>query len=237
MMKYIKTCDSLTSELRQGNAVDLAIIRQPPSSQPPQSEPASELRPAEPAPDNLAEEEEAPQVPATILESLKERLARYSDEERRAQEAGNGSKARRMGRIKKQYEEAVSLHLRGRPIPRADLPDPPGLAPIPISDPAPASSPQPPAASSAATPPKQPAHSPGPSATGVTPPKKGPSPARQTSVMSLQEKQLHQLEKRQAMFKVGIPDLIIGGCNMELHCRQQLCRPSSRVRPTQPRST
>ena len=106
MMKYIKTCDSLASELRQGNAVDLAIIRQPPSSQPPQSEPASELRPAEPAPDNVAEEEEAPQVPATILESLKERLARYSDEERRAQEAGNGSKARRMGRIKKQYEEA-----------------------------------------------------------------------------------------------------------------------------------
>ena len=112
-----------------------------------------------------------------------------------------------MGRIKKQYEEAVSLHLKGRPIPRTDLPDPPGFAPIPLSDPQPPASrlapsprPGPAAASNAASPPRQAAPS---------PPKKGPSPARQSSVMSVQEKQLQQLEKRQAMFKVGIVILVV----------------------------
>ena len=31
-------------------------------------------------------------------------------------------------------QDALKLHAAGRPIPRADLPDPPGFAPIPISD-------------------------------------------------------------------------------------------------------
>ena len=166
---------------------------------------ATEKKPdaPEPALGHTEEEEEAPRVPTTILESLKERLAKYDEEEKKALEAGNSSKARRMGRIKKQYEEAISLHMKGRPIPRADLPDPPGFAPIPVSDPAPASRPAPsprpapaPAASSGATPPRQTA--------APSPPKKGPSPARQSSVLSVQEKQLQQLEKRQAMFKAGL---------------------------------
>ena len=117
-----------------------------------------------------------------------------------------------MGRIKKQYEEAVSLHLKGRPIPRTDLPDPPGFAPIPVSDPQPPASRQAPSprpapapaastASSGATPPRQ--------QVAPSPPKKGPSPARQSSVMSVQEKQLQQLEKRQAMFKVRIVNQIV----------------------------
>ena len=143
------------------------------------------------------------------MESLRERLAKYDEEEKKALEAGNSGKARRMGRIKKQYEEAVSLHLKGRPIPRTDLPDPPGFAPIPLSDPLPLASrqapsprPGPAAASNAASPPRQVQVAP-------SPPKKGPSPARQSSVMSVQEKQLQQLEKRQAMFKVGIIILLV----------------------------
>ena len=47
-------------------------------------------------------------------------------EEAKAKEAGNSSKARRMGRIVKQYQDALKLHAAGRPIPRGDLPDPPG---------------------------------------------------------------------------------------------------------------
>ena len=31
-------------------------------------------------------------------------------------------------------KDAMKLHAAGRPIPRADLPDPPGFAPIPVSD-------------------------------------------------------------------------------------------------------
>ncbi len=228
MIKYIKTCDSLAAEVKQGLSVDLSIIRQTPTTAPPQvgskelcylliksytvksaSAPAEQRMDA-PAQVQDPPEEETPHAPTTILESLRERLAKYDEEEKKALEAGNSSKARRMGRIKKQYEEAISLHMKGRPIPRADLPDPPGFAPIPVNDPAPASrqapsprpaqapvasSQQPQAASSGATPPRQAAPS---------PPKKGPSPARQSSVMSVQEKQLQQLEKRQAMFKVEI---------------------------------
>ena len=33
-----------------------------------------------------------------------------------------------------QFQDALKLHAAGRPIPRADLPDPPGFAPIPITD-------------------------------------------------------------------------------------------------------
>merc|ERR1719339_143327 len=61
-------------------------------------------------------------------------------------------KPRRMARICKQYQDALRLHAAGRPIPRADLPDPPGFAPIPISDTpqvsAPAATPKGPAAAS-----------------------------------------------------------------------------------------
>ena len=38
LVKYIKTCDTLAAEVRQGHSVDLAIIRQTPS-EPPQVRP------------------------------------------------------------------------------------------------------------------------------------------------------------------------------------------------------
>ena len=166
MMRGIKVCDNMAAEVRQGTTVDLSILRQPQQ----QSQPQSQAPPpvvAEHQAQSAAAPEEADtvKVPATILESLKERMAKYGEEERKAKEAGNESKARRMGRIRKQYEEAIKLHRAGRPIPRSDLPDPPGFAPIPVTDSAPAVV-QPAAADSGlgatatptqATPPRQPA--------------------------------------------------------------------------------
>ena len=76
----------------------------------------------------------APPAPATIKEALTQRLNKYKSEESKAKEAGNSSKARRMGRIVKQYEEALKLHSMGRPFPRAELPNPPGFAAIPLAD-------------------------------------------------------------------------------------------------------
>ena len=175
MMRGIKMCDNMAAEVRQGTTVDLSILRQP-QQQSQQSQQQSQAPPpavAEHQAQSAAAPEEADtvKVPATILESLKERMAKYGEEERKAKEAGNESKARRMGRIRKQYEEAIKLHRAGRPIPRSDLPDPPGFAPIPVTDSAPAPSPapalvQPAAADSGpgaaatptqATPPRQPA--------------------------------------------------------------------------------
>ena len=170
MMRGIKVCDNMAAEVRQGTTVDLSILRQP-QQQSQQSQQQSQAPPpavAEHQAQSAAAPEEADtvKVPATILESLKERMAKYGEEERKAKEAGNESKARRMGRIRKQYEEAIKLHRAGRPIPRSDLPDPPGFAPIPVTDSAPAPRPAPavvqPAAGAAATPtqatpPRQPA--------------------------------------------------------------------------------
>ena len=175
MMRGIKVCDNLAAEVRQGTTVDLSILRQP-QQQSQQQQQQSQAPPPAVA-EHQAQAAAAPEdadtvkVPATILESLKERMAKYGEEERKAKEAGNESKARRMGRIRKQYEEAIKLHRAGRPIPRSDLPDPPGFAPIPVTDSAPAPSPapavvQPAAADSGpgaaatptqATPPRQPA--------------------------------------------------------------------------------
>jgi len=42
-----------------------------------------------------------PPPPTTILEALEQRLAKYKDAADKAKEEGNGSKARRMGRITK----------------------------------------------------------------------------------------------------------------------------------------
>merc|ERR1712106_159057 len=76
----------------------------------------------------------APDAPTTIAEALNQRLQKYKSEELKAKEGGNGSKARRMGRICKQYEDAIRMNKAGRPIPRGDLPEPPGFGPIPVSD-------------------------------------------------------------------------------------------------------
>ncbi len=44
---------------------------------------------------------------------------------------GNSSRARRIGRICQQYQDAMKLHKSGKPIPIEDLPTPPGFGPIP----------------------------------------------------------------------------------------------------------
>ena len=47
-------------------------------------------------------------------------------EETEAREAGSGSKARRYGRICKQYTDAIRRHQAGKPVPFDELPTPPG---------------------------------------------------------------------------------------------------------------
>jgi len=74
---------------------------------------------------------EAPPPPATVLEALDQRLKRYRHDESRAKEEGNASRVRRLGRICKQYEDAVKLAKAGK-LPLEELPTPPGFAPIPF---------------------------------------------------------------------------------------------------------
>lgn len=92
------------------------------------------------------EPSQAPVTGDAIAGALKERLEIYRRSKTAAEEEGNSSKARRYGRICKQFEDAVKLHSRGKPVAFDELPIPPGFPPIGVNV-APAA-PAPPALSS-----------------------------------------------------------------------------------------
>lgn len=206
-MRYIKVCDTLIEDAKAGKYVDMSALQPEDPNHPPAPErsfsrdaPVSVPENPESVPPSDPEQYGAPaDAPTTIAEALDQRLLKYKSEELKANQTGNGSKARRMGRICKQYEEAIRMLKAGRPIPRGDLPDPPGFGPIPASDPpsshskATAASPTPAAGVAAGVASKTPE----PPAAAAA---KGPSPGR-SSTMSIQDKQLAGLLKRQTMFK------------------------------------
>jgi len=223
-VKRIKYCDQFKEQLQAGVDVDLTALpgvdltaeatRESSSAPPPAVRSFSRDDPIQiPSPSQGGEEGipppapelfGAPPPPSSILEALTQRFEKYKGEEAKAKESGNHSKARRMGRIVKQYQDAIKMHRAGRPIPRGELPDPPGFAPIPVQDtPGGAAgkmaAPAPPAAAASAAAPQPSA------AEAVSPPKpsaaQAPKVARQSSVMSLRDKQQMALEKRQKLFK------------------------------------
>ena len=73
----------------------------------------------------------APTRPKTVLEALEQRMTKYQASSDEATKEGNGGKARRMGRIVKQYKDAIRSHKAGRPVNFDELPVPPGFPPIP----------------------------------------------------------------------------------------------------------
>ena len=70
-------------------------------------------------------------VPKTAMEALQQRLAKYKEGQKSAQEKGESSRVRRMGRIIKQYEDAIKQTKAGKPCDYDELPTPPGFPPIP----------------------------------------------------------------------------------------------------------
>ena len=70
--------------------------------------------------------------PKTPLGALHQRLEKYRAGLESAKTEGNGSKARRMGRIVKQYEDAIKTVKAGKSVDFSELPTPPGFPPIPV---------------------------------------------------------------------------------------------------------
>ena len=70
--------------------------------------------------------------PKTPLEALHQRLDKYRAGLESAKAEDNGSKARRMGRIVKWYEDAIKTVKAGKPVNFSELPTPPGFPPIPV---------------------------------------------------------------------------------------------------------
>jgi coiled-coil and C2 domain-containing protein 1 len=149
--------DPVIAALQEGQPVDLSAMPPPPpdfvapasvsSGQKEEGErqSSSEEIPAssngqvipsnDPAVAPLSDESEvdiysAPPAPTTVMEALEQRLSKYRSVEQAARDEGNASKVRRIGRIVKQYENAIKLHSAGKPIPVDELPTPPGILQI-----------------------------------------------------------------------------------------------------------
>jgi len=145
--------DSVIAAVKSGNPVDLSEMPTPPFSGPSSAQvaPAPQLTPSkpkeaetqgsddmsgdpesmpEPLPNpktsNLPPELLDPPAPTSIADALNQRLARFQAEEKLAKETGNSGKARRMGRICKQYQDAIKMHKAGKPFSADELPTPPG---------------------------------------------------------------------------------------------------------------
>ena len=137
-------CDHLITTAQKGEPVDWSQL--PPSVNSVIPTPAAQVEPknVEPRPrESVKEQVETPIVsvtkeptaapqefvvpePRTTLEALEQRLAKYQSSMQQAQDEGNSSKARRLGRIVKQYQDAIKFCKAGKPVPFDELPDPPG---------------------------------------------------------------------------------------------------------------
>ncbi|XP_018899694.2 coiled-coil and C2 domain-containing protein 1-like isoform X2 [Bemisia tabaci] len=229
-IKIVKQFDLVIQGAKDGQPIDLSEMPDPPniasSASTGNSEPSVQLNETQKSSDVDAKSSDAPQItiteetpapvsesaPSTPLEALEQRLAVYVKSEEQAKEENNSSKARRMGRIVKQYKDAIKAHKAGRSIPYDELPTPPGFPPIPGAPP-PADTQ---GDSSKIPAPREPSRSPSPSPRpspqpSPVPPKRssedaGPSePMPKVNVRkapgSRQEKQLAILLERQAQFK------------------------------------
>nr|XP_024215696.1 coiled-coil and C2 domain-containing protein 1-like isoform X2 [Halyomorpha halys] len=205
-VRVIKQFESVIEGVKEGQPVDLSTM--PPSpgvvtSHPlplPQTPPTQAEKQRESPPSKAQEETtgETSTQPISILEALEQRLAVFRKQAETAKAEGNSSKERRMGRISKQYEDAIRLHKAGKEIPVDDLPTPPGFPPIPVEKKPPPPQATPSLPTKAEN--KPPSISPKPQAKMTPSPQPSPS-TPQSGRVTRQEKQLALLLKRQREWK------------------------------------
>ncbi len=69
----------------------------------------------------------APPPPNTVMEALEQRLNKFKSTLEQAKEEDNAGKVRRLGRIVKQYENAIKDVKKGKQVDFEELPTPPGI--------------------------------------------------------------------------------------------------------------
>ena len=144
--------------------------------------------------------------PKTVLEALEQRIEKYKKATDDAKGKGEGSKARRMGRIVKQYDDAIKSTKLGKPFNYADLPTPPGYPPIPVDKKPAAATVQNPSASL----------QPRPTAAASMQPRPHASLPPQTKLRSsVNDKQLEYLKHRMETFKKAAMTARDGGNRQE----------------------
>ncbi|XP_063528971.1 coiled-coil and C2 domain-containing protein 1-like isoform X2 [Cydia strobilella] len=184
-LKVVKQFDMVAEAWKSGQEMDLNELPTPEAiaagfkaqqKGEDQTQGATEAPPEAPAP--APEEAPALITATTMAEALKQRLAGFQEQEAKAKEQGNSSKARRMGRIVKQYQDAIKLHAAGKPVPVDDLPPIAGYGPIPTDS----------------------SHS-APSPSPAAPPRPAPAPPSASRQASRYDKQLALLLHRQKEFR------------------------------------
>ncbi|KAB0797547.1 hypothetical protein PPYR_09097 [Photinus pyralis] len=189
-MKFIKTAkqfELVIKAVESGQPVDLSLMPGPPAEEVAREE--SEVQKRSDSAEEPTEDSPKPALitASSVGEALQQRLEVYQKQEESAKEQGNASKARRMGRIVKQFQDAIKLHNAGKPVPVDELPTPPGYGPIPV-----------PAAAKPVEPPKPQVPE------RVVAPKPSPSQpkiVKKNSALSRIDKQVEMLKARQKEFK------------------------------------
>ena len=135
--------EKVLTALNSGQDIDLSQMPGPPpgfkSSIDTSRFKSASVKSTSSAASNVVEDEDEELVddsipkPKTVLEALEQRLAKYKQGMDNAKAKNEGSKARRMGRIVKQYEEAIKNTKQGKPLSYGELPTPPGYPPIPVN--------------------------------------------------------------------------------------------------------
>ncbi|XP_018359618.1 PREDICTED: coiled-coil and C2 domain-containing protein 1-like isoform X4 [Trachymyrmex cornetzi] len=130
-VKIVKQFDIVIAAVIEGEKLDLSDM--PPT--PILPSPTSTATPAAKE-ENELQQQGAPEAgpancnPENIEGALKERLEVYRRTKVAAEDEGNTSKARRYGRICKQFEDAIKLYTHGKTVPLEELPVPPGFPPL-----------------------------------------------------------------------------------------------------------
>ncbi|XP_064548608.1 coiled-coil and C2 domain-containing protein 1-like isoform X1 [Drosophila montana] len=225
-LRVVKQFDVVVKMCEDGQEVDLSDMPPPPGeflafmakmqegAAP--AEPAPAPAPTAPAPPPAAAVDSTA-APTSMIEALQQRLDKYKSVEEAAKAESNTSKARRFGRIVKQYEDAIKQYKAGRPVAFDELPVPPGFGPLPTADAAPAA-PAPTPPMSPTSPPATASTSAGgtPTSSGTVTPtaaRKAPSPPQPKELTTrttgnhqksnLAEQQMKLLLERQKEFKVA----------------------------------
>ncbi|XP_077991493.1 coiled-coil and C2 domain-containing protein 1-like [Glandiceps talaboti] len=221
--KYIKIAkqfEMVIEAMEQGKEVDLSNVPPPPPPQPGSTQQSPTVAsppkvvPSPQSPQQAVDEKPpdafgVPSAPKTAMEALQQRLEKYKSSEQSAKQEGNSSKARRMGRIVKQFEDAIKKEKLGKPVEYDDLPCPPGFPPIPgTSEASQSASGLPmappnatevlPGAAAQAAPP---AAAKGAQPQQTSPPKQGTSPKK--LVQSINQQQAQLLRERQRQYKIA----------------------------------
>jgi coiled-coil and C2 domain-containing protein 1 len=110
---------------------DVSLYKSTPPKAPP-SQTASPQSSVTPQESSLPPDDSIP-VPKTPLEALEQRLEKYHQGLKSAQEKGESSRVRRTNRIIKQYEDAIKMTKAGKEVDYDELPVPPGYPPIPAA--------------------------------------------------------------------------------------------------------